>query len=533
MKYFVAIFFAAVLLGNLVAGEPVKNSTYAPFTLVIYNKNAEGSHKLAAYYAGKRAIPLANVIGLDCPAKEVISRAEFDATVRDPLRAIFDANGWWQRQEDAAGTLRATSNKMKFAALMYGMPLKIARLPPRPTGATDPETGEPVMSAVNHQNNDGASLDSELLLLGVDLPQLAGMTPNPYFRGSEAFGRPEVLLTARIDGPDYATAQRLIDDALAAEASGLWGTAVIDIANLAASKGPGYKVGDEWLENCAGFYRRAGIPVVIDRSPALFPAGYPLGEDVILYFGWYSGNAAGPFADPSFKFKPGAIACHLHSYSAKSLRGTKAGWTAPLLARGACAALGNVYEPFLTVSTFFDIFNARLLGGFTLAEAGWMATPAGSWMTIVVGDPLYQPFRRDGRYGKEPDADFKAYKVAVMRWGAKPEELLPNLHRAAESLGSAKLLEAGGLFLLGGKNAGAAVAEFAAAAAAFENPADKLRQKLHHARALVAAGDKAGAVQLLRQTAVEFKTIPGAAAAVALANQLDPPAPTLPVKTDH
>ena len=527
MRKFLPILFGIVLIGDLVAGEPAKNSAYAPFTLAIYNKNVEGSRKLAAYYAQKRGIPLDNVVGLDCPAKEVISRADYDATVRAPLRAMFDAKGWWKREEDAAGTVRPTSCKMKFAALMYGMPLKINRTPAKPTGATDPESGKPVMEKATHQNNDGASLDSELLLLGVDLAKLPGPTPNPVFRGSEPYGRAEVLLTARIDGPDYATAQRLIDDALAAEASGLWGTAAVDIANLAASKGPGYKVGDDWLANCALFYHKAGIPAVVDRSPARFPKSYPLGDDVVLYFGWYSGNAEGPFADPAFKFKPGAIACHLHSYSAKTLRNPKSGWTAPLLARGACAALGNVYEPFLTMSTYFDIFNARLLGGFTLAEAGWMATPTGSWMTIVVGDPLYQPFQRDASYGKLPDADFKAFKVAMMRWGGAPDEMLPNVRRAAKSLSSPKLLEAGGLYLLAGKKYDAAAAEFVSAKAAFKEPADKLRQDLHRGRALLEKGDKAGAVKLLRLAALEFKAIPGAQAAVALANQLDPPPPVV------
>ncbi len=521
------ILLAAALPGALVAGDPVANSKYAPFTLVAYNQNVEESRKLAAYYAEKRGIPLANLVALDCPAGEVISREDFEAKVQAPLQELFDTNGWWDREEDAAGTLRPTRNKIKFIALMYGMPLKISRRPPQPTGATDPETGEPVLEQATHQNHDGASLDSELMLLGVDLDNLAGPTNNPYFRGAEAFARPEVLLTARIDGPDYATARRLVDDALAAEASGLWGTAAIDIADLAASMGPGYKIGDTWMENCATFYHKAGIPVVVDRSPARFPPGYPLGGDVILYFGWYSGSAEGPFADPGFKFKPGAIACHLHSYSASTLR-TKTSWTAALLSRGACAALGNVYEPFLTMSTHFDIFNARLLAGFTLAEAAWMATPATSWMTIVVGDPLYQPFRRDARYGKQPDADFKAYKVAARRWGGAPAELIPNLRRAAESLDSAMLIEAGGLYLLGEKKYDEAMAEFAAAKAAFEAPADKLRQDLHRGRALLAKGDRVAAIQQLRAAAAEFKSTPGEKAAVALANQLDPPPPPPP-----
>ena len=332
---FVFPLLVVVLLAKAAGGEPIDSPRYAPFTVVVYNKGVDESRKLAAYYAQKREIPIDNIIGLNCPTAEVISREEFDETIRDPLRAAFDANGWWEREKGGDGTVRPTRNKMKFVALMYGMPLKIKRTPPQPTGATDPETGKPVLAPATHQNSDAASLDSELLLLGVDLPSLVGPGKNPYFSKADAFGMTELLLTARIDGPDYATAQRLIDDALAAEAGGLWGTAAVDVANLAASKGAGYKIGDQWLENCATFYHKAGIPAVVDRSPARFPAGYPLGDDVILYFGWYAGNAEGPFADPAFKFKPGAVACHLHSYSAKTLRSTKSAWCGPLLARGA------------------------------------------------------------------------------------------------------------------------------------------------------------------------------------------------------
>ena len=115
-------------------------------------------------------------------------------------------------------------------------------------------------------------------------------------------------------------------------------------------------------------------------------------KDIILYFGWYTQNAQGPFIDKGFQFKRGAVAAHIHSYSASTLRTTLKHWSGPLLSRGACAVLGNVYEPFLQMSTHLDLFNARFLAGFTFAEAGWIATPVFSWMQVMIGDPLYQPF---------------------------------------------------------------------------------------------------------------------------------------------
>jgi uncharacterized protein (TIGR03790 family) len=46
----------------------------------------------------------------------------------------------------------------------------------------------------------------------------------------------------------------------------------------------------------------------------------------VLYFGWYAGAVNGPFTVPVFRFPPGAIAVHIHSYSAQSLRSDKQYW---------------------------------------------------------------------------------------------------------------------------------------------------------------------------------------------------------------
>ena len=73
--------------------------------------------------------------------------------------------------------------------------------------------------------------------------------------------------------------------------------------------------------------------------------------------------------------------CAIHTRS-----GTEQ-WTGPLLLRGAAATLGNVWEPCLAVTCYFDLFNQRLLSGATLAKAAWFASPGLSWMQVVLGDP--------------------------------------------------------------------------------------------------------------------------------------------------
>ena len=123
----------------------------------------------------------------------------------------------------------------------------------------------------------------------------------------------------------------------------------------------------------------------------MFPEGYPM-RYAALYLGWYSEKIGGPFVRPGFRFLPGAIAVHIHSFSAATVRDPKANWVGPLLDLGAAATVGNVYEPYLSLTPHLDILEERLRLGFTFAEAAYSSQRVLSWMTTFVGDPLYRPF---------------------------------------------------------------------------------------------------------------------------------------------
>ena len=402
---------------------------------------------------------------------------------------------------------------MKFAAIMFGMPLKVE-------SSVSGDSKQKSSTNLGPGNNDAASIDSEIACLSMDLTKLSGAVGNPYFRSTDRGGTPDILLASRIDGPNYATAKRLIDDAIAVEGSGLWGMALIDIANLAKEKGAAYKIGDDWLETCSGFYRKAGIPTLVDRFSTRVPKGYPLGKDIILYFGWYTQNAQGPFIDQDFQFKRGAVAAHIHSYSASTLRTTLKNWSGPLLSRGACAVLGNVYEPFLQMSTHLDLFNARFLAGFTFAEAGWIATPVFSWMQVMIGDPLYQPFIIKSEIEAGQDDDFKAFRIAVLRWASKPKQLISNLNKAAVSLKSGKILESTGLYMMSEKKYKDADEVFKRAAALYVNSEDQLRIRLLRAQGKLAGGDKGSALEILSNSLSDFKGSPGIEAVTSIADQI-------------
>ena len=81
------------------------------------------------------------------------------------------------------------------------------------------------------------------------------------------------------------------------------------------------------------------------------------------------------------------------------MRSTTQNWVGPLIAHGADATMGCVYEPYLALTPHVDIFTRRLLDGDSFAEAAYACQPGLSWMTTVVGDPLYQPFQTPDRGG--------------------------------------------------------------------------------------------------------------------------------------
>src|ERR1051326_1995401 len=367
------LFFATA--ASLFAEKPL-----APATIVVFNQDIPESVQLARFYAEKRGIARDHLVGLSISRTEEISRDEYDGMIRNPLRAVFKERGWWTLNEHGGGTT-VTSNSIRFVAVMKGVPLQI-----RPTH--DYPGDKPGPGPMGDRNE--ASVDSEIAALGAFSDQISGPLPNPYFQGYRPIAdaaNSAVLLVCRLDAPQAATVRRMISDAIETEKSGLWGRAYIDSAHNTA---PGFNVGDSWLVQARDQLRKDGVPVVFEDTPEIFPNGYPM-SDCALYYGWYTEKIAGPFTQPDFEFARGAIAVHIHSFSASTLHDENAYWAGPLLTTGATATIGNVYEPFLQLTVHLDLFNDRLLHGFTFAESAYMASPVLSWMSVMVGDPLYRP----------------------------------------------------------------------------------------------------------------------------------------------
>jgi hypothetical protein len=261
---------------------------------------------------------------------------------------------------------------------------------------------------------------------------------------------------------------------------------------------PNYKIGDEWLFRIADESFRIGRPSILDRREALFPFGYPM-TDAILYFGWYANQAAGVFSDPQFHFLPGAVAVHIHSFSASTIRQPDKFWVGPLIRHGAAATFGNVYEPFLQLTPALDLFYDRLVNGLTFAESAYAALRVLSWMTTIVGDPLYRPFNPDQIFGNSP---WQAILELFERASTDPSELVLELNRLG-ALNPTALEIAGLIEAREGKN-DSALETFDRAARAYKNRPEELRCALHQADLLQSLGRDRELTELIKKDSSRF-----------------------------
>lgn len=511
--------FTALLLCSAQAIAQMRQlpSTLGPeHVVIVYNRKVPIARAIATAYANARGIPEESTIALDCPETETISREEFRESIQEPLRREFAARNWWTPANAGNSTIGAEPKK-RVLALIHGLPLRVKRDDAASAGRSGIE-------AMNE-----SSVDSELMLLGLFQYPIAGPINNPYFKKKTGFPtlkEPPLYLVTRLDGPDANVAMRLATEAAEIEkAGGPWGKTILDLYG----KGGDYQIGDDWIHRIHTQSWDRGIPAQIDRHPWTLPDAYPAG-DCAFYFGWYDFNANGFLLDPGFRFKPGAVAVHLHSFSAESLRQPGKFWAGPILSKGATATIGNVWEPFLQVTHHFDLFHEALMEGYTLAEAGGMSVPATSWMNVVIGDPLYRPMARrlaiDPAVLRAPgDPSWKAIRVALERWKANPKEAAGKLRETGIANKDGILVEAAALLEMKLERMAEAMENYETAASLYKDGGDQLRCRMQAAECLLARGDKVGALKVLRDAAKAHASLPQAKAVTQHIQRLEPPPP--------
>ncbi len=380
----------AVLLGLTLV--PARARASGGEVVVLYTTRVPEGREVAEHYARKRQVPDTQVIGLDIPTGNQLSRDQFLLSIQTPLLMELQRRGLMTFEIDTSRgpseppRYTCTRSSVRYLALTYGIPWSIA--PDAAAEASAPASIPP------QGRRTEASVDSELALLprAGHFPAWGPLQNPVYANTNRALLHPTngVFLVTRLDGPTPDIARRLVDKAMDAEEHGLLGHSYIDLRNITEGA---YRTGDEWITNTAIVSRALGFSTFVDNRPETLPDTFPLSH-VAIYAGWYNDRVNGPFARPEVEFQPGAIAYHLHSFSAYNLHSTDQNWAGPLLARGATATMGSVHEPYLPLTPNPAVLLATLAQlQFTLGEAGTVCQPGLSWANIVVGDPLYQPFK--------------------------------------------------------------------------------------------------------------------------------------------
>jgi len=402
----IAVVFVLLWHGVASALEPEE-------ILVIANRQISASERIAKYYCEKRKIPKKNIIylALGYNPREGISRDEYERSLALPIRRELQ---------------RRFPGEIRCLVTTYGIPIKVGSrgLLPGMGGKLnelkrllsqekqrleqleqDPALDSNQVSIEKKQINQkttrmqleigrisgketNASVDSELSMVLFQPYDLYRWQPN-MLRGDVLGLGFRTLMVSRLDGPSYEIIKGLIDKALTAEETGLKGIAYIDSRGFKQKDLYGHF--DQSLRDLAAFIRSSTkMPIKAEETGKLFaPGSCP---QTAVYCGWYSLKK---YVD-AFDFVDGAVGFHIASFEAQHLRDPNSStWCPAMLADGITATLGPVDEPYLHTFPQPKVFFTELFEGGCLVEAYYHTKPFNSWQFVLIGDPLYRPFKKN------------------------------------------------------------------------------------------------------------------------------------------
>jgi uncharacterized protein (TIGR03790 family) len=419
----------------IITGVPAPCHALEPRDVyLIVNKNAPSSRQVAEHYCKLRQVPTGNIVELDLPTVEDISREDYDAKLVKPLRAALQARAAQvkvllsvfgvplrvgaqtpsedeQRQltgvradleakrkqldlkERVAKALEENAKKLDLTSLQGRVEELKKEVAEMQKGIQELEQ---TAKRLGHEEST-AAVDSELMLLWWPVyPTDRWLLNSLHWQMPAAMKRraPSVVMTCRLDGPTPEIAKRLVADAVWAEERGLKGKVYVDARGIPYDQptdatGTGYGGYDESMREMAALLKNeAKMEVKLDDTELLFdPHSCP---DTALYCGWYAVRQY----TPCCKLNRGSVAWHLASFEMVSLRNPQGQWCGNLLRDGACATIGPVAEPYSVAFPKPEEFFGFLVSGeYTLVECYARTTMLTSWMMCLVGDPLYNPYK--------------------------------------------------------------------------------------------------------------------------------------------
>ncbi|MFN9298358.1 MAG: TIGR03790 family protein [Acidobacteriota bacterium] len=349
--------------GLLLLLAAAAQATDASRILLVRNDDSALSRRLANFYQQWHNLKPDQVCGISVTEQETVSWSVFETQIAAPIRDCL------------ARSRRVESPS--YVVLTQGTPIRIQAA----------------------AKSDGASVDSELTLLYGQMRgsrhERAGWIANPFYRQKDqSFGHPRfpIYLVTRLAGYSFEDARTAVERCRGARNRG---KVVLDL------KADNDEEGNSWLRDAAIFL--PADRVVLDVTARVLSG---LG-DVIGYASWGSNDPARKSRKSGLRWLPGAIATEFVSTNARTFRNPPYSWTLgdwknpgsffagspqsmmlDSVWEGASGVSGHVDEPYLTASTRPDVLFPAYLNGRNLAESYYLALPALSWQTIVVGDPL-------------------------------------------------------------------------------------------------------------------------------------------------
>ena len=333
--------------------------------LVVVNTASADSVRVGRAYAELRKVPPENICRLECPVTETVRRNEYEHQIRRPIWRHLRTHG--------------LARKISFLVTTRGVPLRVA--------------ADFVSKRKDRGARMEASVDSELMLLSRQ-HALRGWLGNPYLHREETFDSTKfgMYLVTRLDGPHVDAALGLAARAVAVEQQRSFGSRGYVRFDLHPVGG---EVGDAFNNGILCNYRlvrrqgrlsgRIGVPERT-RLPYYRPSSC---YNTFFYLGW----GVRQYDPRVYSWVRGGVAVCLDPLTAPSLRHTGESWVAGAVGDRLTATIGMVHEagpaPYLCVAGLYRY----LMAGFTWAEAAYMCIPQLSWQAVVIGDPLYTPFR--------------------------------------------------------------------------------------------------------------------------------------------
>jgi len=402
----IAVLFVLLWCSGVFALEPDE-------ILVIANRQISASERIAEYYCEKRKIPKKNIIylALGYNPRESISRDDYERSLALPIRRELQRRfpgeirclvttfgipikvgprgrlpGMGGKLSELKGLLRQQRQRLEQLEQNIALDRKQVSIQKKQINQKITRMQLEIGRISGKETN--ASVDSELSMVLLRPYDLYRWQPN-MLRGDVLGLGFRTLMVSRLDGPSYEIIKGLIDKALTAEKTGLKGIAYIDSRGIVKKDLYGYF--DQSLRDLAAFIRSSTkMPIKEEQTGQLFaPGSCP---QTAVYCGWYS---LGKYVD-AFDFVDGAVGFHIASIEAKKLRDPNSStWCAAMLADGITATLGAVDEPYLHTFPQPKAFFAELFKGGCLVEAYYRTKPYNSWQLVLIGDPLYRPFKKN------------------------------------------------------------------------------------------------------------------------------------------